>query len=71
MVRALCAVSLLVLTLSSVGCSTKTPDRALYEAIAPEYTAYVQKDETLTEEQRERRLRTVDAWSIAVNKGGK
>lgn len=39
-------------------------DRAIYEAVAPSYTAYVRADPTLSREQKDRRLRTVEGWEL-------
>jgi 4-amino-4-deoxy-L-arabinose transferase-like glycosyltransferase len=58
--------------LSSSGCTTTLADgfaqadRATYDAVAPEYAAYVAGDPKLTVEQRERRNRTVEMWRLRV-----
>lgn len=58
------------LLIGSVGCSAfpsgdhLAADRAIYEAVAPSYTAYVRADPTLSREQKERRLRTVEGWEL-------
>jgi len=44
-------------------------DQATYDAIAPEYTAYVQADPKLTQEQKDRRLRTLQTWKVRINAG--
>jgi hypothetical protein len=60
------------LALSSSGCGTTLEgayaqaDRATYDAVAPEYAAYVAGDAKLTSEQRERRNRTVEMWRLRV-----
>jgi hypothetical protein len=41
-------------------------DRATYDAVAPEYAAYVTADATLTPEQRQRRQRTLAAWKLRI-----
>lgn len=40
--------------------------RATFDAIAPEYSAYVNADTNLTAEQKDRRARSVQAWEIWV-----
>lgn len=61
-----------VLALSSAGCATTLEgsyaqaDRATYDAVAPEYAAYVASDPRLTVEQRERRNRTVEMWRLRL-----
>ena len=45
-------------------------DRATYEAVAPEYAAYVEADERLDAEQKARRARTVAAWDARVRAAG-
>ncbi len=48
-------------------------DRATYQAIEPEYRAYVMKDVDLTQEQKERRFLTLQTWlqRIETAEGGK
>lgn len=41
-------------------------DQANYEAIAPEYLAYVNADPALDEPQKERRRRTVQDWATRL-----
>lgn len=41
-------------------------ERATYQAIAPEYTSYVDADERLSIEQKARRLRTVQTWDLSI-----
>lgn len=41
-------------------------ERANHDAIAPEYVQYVERDQALNEEQRERRRRTVARWDEAI-----
>jgi hypothetical protein len=40
--------------------------RATYDAIAPEYRAYVDADPQLTDEQRAIRRATLDRWNEAI-----
>jgi 4-amino-4-deoxy-L-arabinose transferase-like glycosyltransferase len=60
------------LAISSAGCATTLDgafaraDRATFDAVAPEYAAYVASDPWLTTEQRERRQRTVELWRLRV-----
>jgi hypothetical protein len=60
------------LAISCSGCATTLDgafaraDRATYDAVAPEYAAYVAGDPKLTAEQRERRHRTVELWRLRV-----
>ena len=46
-------------------------DRATYDAVAPEYREYVEEDDTLTKEQKERRYTTVETWKERVGEGSK
>ena len=62
----------LLLTWLCAGCSGLDAryvraDRLTYEAIAPEYQAYVTRDEGLSEDQRARRLRTLAAWAARLD----
>ena len=41
-------------------------DRATFDAVAPEYRAYVEADAALSAEQKQRRFRTVDTWQSRV-----
>jgi hypothetical protein len=43
-------------------------DRLTYDAIAPEYLRYVDADPGLTQEQKDRRHRTVDTWNLRIAK---
>ena len=40
-------------------------DRATFDAVAPEYRAYVSADASLDAERRARRLRTLELWRLA------
>ena len=74
-------VSMLLLLSQSAGCSAlRLPtadyvaaDRATYRAVAPEYAAYVTADESLDEEGRERRGRSLATWDARIRaaEGGK
>jgi len=41
-------------------------DGATYDAIAPEYRAYVEADTRLDAEQKARRIRTIESWLLRV-----
>jgi hypothetical protein len=41
-------------------------DRATYDAVAPEYAAYVAADAALDDEQRDRRARTIRTWAARL-----
>jgi hypothetical protein len=43
-----------------------TADQATYSAIAPEYSAYVAADASLTPEQKQRRVDTVATWNLRL-----
>jgi hypothetical protein len=60
----------LVLAMAATSC-TSTPAftlsmRSTYDAVAPEYVAYVSGDAKLTAEQKAIRLATVDRWQQAI-----
>lgn len=59
-------VALLALLFWATGCTVPAAwveaDRRTHDCLAPEYRAYVDRDPALTEEQRERRRRVLDAW---------
>ena len=67
-------VSMLLLLSQSTGCSAlRLPtadyvaaDRATYQAVAPEYAAYVHADESLDAEERARRDRTLETWDARI-----
>lgn len=46
-------------------------DRATFQAIAPEYEAYLLADPRLTTEQRARRQRTVQTWQLRIDSAEK
>ena len=41
-------------------------DRATFDAVAPDYVAYVNGDESLNDDQRRRRLRTIESWDMRI-----
>ena len=43
-------------------------DRLTYDAVAPEYGAYVEADPGLSDEQKARRRRTLDAWGTRLER---
>lgn len=49
-------------------CPPRDAERQTYDVIAPEYSSYVQGDVKLTDEQKSRRLRTVDTWKVRVGR---
>lgn len=48
-----------------------TADRATFEAVAPEYSAYVAADPSLDAEQIARRQRTVATWRLRIEQAEK
>ena len=73
--RALLIPSLLFLS-GCGGCASVPKaflegEQAAFGAIAPFYKQYVTEDVTLSEEQREGRLRTIRAWKFALDKHAK
>jgi len=64
------AFLLLFLLLACVGCATQAEyvkaDEATYNAIAPEYDAYVLADAKLTDAEKERRARLVKSWALRI-----
>jgi len=63
------------LAIAAAGCNLQKEyvkaDRLTYEAIAPEYEAYVAADPKLSIEQKERHLRTVLSWKLRIDKAEK
>lgn len=43
-------------------------DRATFDAIAPAHRAYVEADATLDEQQKARRIRTLETWLLRLEK---
>lgn len=41
-------------------------DRATFDAVAPEYTRYIESDADLDDGQKDRRLRTLDTWERRI-----
>jgi hypothetical protein len=58
-----------VQALQGPGGAYVAADRATYEAVAPEYSAYVAADPKLSEEQRARRDRAIQTWRMRVEAG--
>lgn len=55
-----------------VLCSCTAPSQAeqdTYQAVAPEYLQYVERDTALTEEQRQSRRDTVETWRMRAFAG--
>jgi len=53
-------------------CSCAGPSQAeqdTYQAVAPEYLQYVERDTTLTEAQRQNRRDTVETWRLRAFAG--
>lgn len=70
----LLALLLILLTLAGcqgVSASYADADAATYDAIAPEYLGYVDKDETLSGDQKQRRQETVASWKGRVDRARK
>lgn len=61
-----CLVALSLVASCSPPAEYVSADMDTYKAIAPEYLAYVQADPALSMEQKDRRVRTADAWRIRV-----
>ena len=59
-----------VVVLLAVGCSPASiyieADRATYEAIAPAYLGYIERDPGLDADQVERRARLIETWRIRI-----
>jgi hypothetical protein len=60
----------LALAALGIGCGPSVAylagDRATYDAIAPEYAAYVDADPALNAPQRQRRHRTLESWRFRL-----
>ena len=59
--------ALATLLLCVAGCALpsaehRAADRAMFDAVAPRYTAYLEADKALSAKDRERYLRTVRVW---------
>ena len=63
--------AILVLALLASSCGTAPvyvqADLATYQAISPEYRAYVSADAALTPAQKARRLATLDSWKRRID----
>jgi hypothetical protein len=66
---------LLILLVISCGCTLQgayvAADKATFDAVAPEYRAYVVADQKLSPEQKKRRGRTLTAWEARIAEGEK
>lgn len=67
---------LLMLLCVISGCGTSgefkayvESDRATFEAISTQYLEYVGKDESLDEEQKQRRERLIGTWGLRIEQG--
>jgi len=54
----------MLLCLSCCASTDDAAQRAMYEAIAPEFLEYVAGDDHLTEDQKELRRETVAVWEL-------
>lgn len=57
---------LLTLTLASCVGGPTPAELATYQAVAPDHRRYVERDFTLTDEQRQTRLDVLESWRIRV-----
>ena len=55
-----------VQSLNAPGGTYVAADRATYEALAPEYAAYVAADPSLAPDERDRRTRTLQTWRMRI-----
>ena len=66
------SLAIALLCLFAFGCSMNEEyvkaDQATFDAIAPEYLKYVGVDQALSQEQRDRRVRTVSTWRLRIDK---
>lgn len=53
---------LVLLAACRPGAGYVQADRLTFDAVAPEYSAYVASDQSLDSGQRERRQRTIASW---------
>ena len=58
----------ILLLLAFASCTATPAELATYDAIAPEYRAYVTADASLSVEQKQRRLDHLHAWAIRLGK---
>lgn len=66
MKRTLSLCGLLLASCNGVADTYVKADRLTYEAIAPEYRAYVLADELLDEDAKARRLLSLDTWNLRI-----
>lgn len=67
--RSLLLVSLSALVLCGCGSIAKeyvSADRDTYEAVAPEYRAYIDTDSELTDAEKALRHATLDSWEYRI-----
>ncbi len=61
------ALAVLVSTGCTISPAYVKADRATFDAIAPEYRAYVHADPILSEAEEQRRERTLSAWEARLS----
>lgn len=69
-------LAVVILALATSGCADLQTvyveaDRLTFEAVAPEYRAYVEADEGLDDRQKERREKTLEAWQRRIEEASK
>lgn len=61
-----------VLAFVLAGCNVSKEyvdaDAATFAAVSPEYLEYIKADAKLTQEQKDRRNRTVESWKIRLER---
>lgn len=62
----LCSLIPWLCSCASLDPLTVQAERATYDAIAPEYRAYVLRDGNLQPVQKEIRMRTLDSWNERI-----
>jgi hypothetical protein len=69
----LAALAAMMTLLASCGMNKAylVADRLTYEAIAPDYSAYVMEDESLSAKDREIYLRTLTIWLQRIDEADK
>ena len=64
-------ISVLLLAVATSSCESSPiyvqADLATYQAISPEYRAYVSADAAMTATQKARRLATVEGWKRRID----
>lgn len=62
---------LVLLVVTAAGCSLNgqfvAADRATYDALVPEYDAYVDSDSRLSPDQKDRRHETTRSWKARLD----